>query len=135
MFWFMVLPPCQARLAKFSTKDVYKRQGKGFALSGGVTKAVERVLAERGDAPEIKALPCNGADECRKALMLLKAGKLPEDFIEGMCCVGGCMGGPANLNELQKSKKVFETRLNGREDIRNSYEEKGLGAADIHRHA
>ncbi len=42
------------------------RYGKGFALSGGVTKAVERVLAERGDAPEIKALPCNGAEECRK---------------------------------------------------------------------
>lgn len=114
-------------------EDDATRYGKGFALSGGVTKAVSQVLEQRGDAPEIRALPCNGAEECRKALMLLKAGKLTEDFIEGMCCVGGCMGGPANLNELQKSKKVFESRLNGREDILNSYKEKGLDAADIHR--
>ena len=67
--------------------------------------------------------------------MLLKAGRLTEDFIEGMCCVGGCMGGPANLSELQKSKKVFESRLDGRQDILNSYREKGLDAADVHRHA
>ena len=45
------------------------------------------------------------------------------------------MGGPANLSELQKSKKVFESRLDGRQDILNSYREKGLDAADVHRHA
>ena len=29
------------------------------------------------------------------ALTLLKAGKLPEEFIEGMMCEGGCVGGPS----------------------------------------
>ena len=108
-------------------------------MSGGVTRAVERVLDERsdlqegGEAVEITALACNGADECRKALMLLKAGRLKEDFVEGMFCTGGCMGGPANLNELQKSKKVFDTRLDGADNISQNVRDKGCAAADVHR--
>ena len=38
---------------------------------------------------------CSGAAECKKALTLLKVGKLPADFIEGMVCEGGCVGGPS----------------------------------------
>ena len=110
------------------------RYGKGFALSGGVTGAVNRVLEERGEKVDVKALKCNGAEECRKALMLLKAGRLPENFVEGMFCVGGCMGGPATLNELQKSKKVFESRLDGADSVVQNVEGKQLNKADIHRH-
>ena len=110
------------------------RYGKGFALSGGVTGAVKRVLEERGETADIQALKCNGADECRKAMMLLKAGRLPEDFVEGMFCVGGCMGGPATLNELQRSKKVFEGRLGGADSVVRNVEDKKLDQADIHRH-
>ena len=110
------------------------RYGKGFALSGGVTGAVNRVLEERGEKVDVKALKCNGAEEFRKALMLLKAGRLPENFVEGMFCVGGCMGGPATLNELQKSKKVFESRLDGADSVVQNVEGKQLNKADIHRH-
>lgn len=110
------------------------RFGKGFAVSGGVTNAVKRVMEERGQSVDVQTISCNGAEECRKALMLLKAGKLKEDFIEGMFCSGGCMGGPATLNELQKSKKFFETRLNGHENIIQNVEERGCAATDIHRH-
>ena len=28
-------------------------------------------------------------------MTLLKVGRLPEDFIEGMACEGGCVGGPS----------------------------------------
>ena len=28
-------------------------------------------------------------------MTLLKAGKLQEDFVEGMMCPGGCIGGPS----------------------------------------
>lgn len=110
------------------------RYGKGFALSGGVTAAVQKVIQEIGTDVDIRAVKCSGADECRKALMLLKAGRLPEDFIEGMACAGGCMGGPANLNELQKSKKVFEGRLNGAENITENYASKGCDVTNVHRH-
>lgn len=68
--------------------------GKNFAKSGGVTAAVKEALKEQGVTDEIKVFTCNGAAECKKALMMMKAGKLPEDFLEGMICTGGCVSGP-----------------------------------------
>lgn len=70
---------------------------KNYAVSGGVTKALMQALKEKNvDTSNIKTNVCNGALECKKALMMLKAGKLPEDFIEGMTCIGGCVEGPGN---------------------------------------
>lgn len=68
--------------------------GKNFAVAGGVTASVLEALKEKEITAEIRVKGCNGATECKKALMLLKAGKLPEDFLEGMCCEGGCVNGP-----------------------------------------
>lgn len=71
--------------------------GKRFATAGGVTASVLQALKEQNEDLPIKVRGCNGADECKKALMLLKVGKLPEDFMEGMCCVGGCFNGPGSI--------------------------------------
>ena len=70
--------------------------GKRFAGSGGVAAAVLEVMREMGeDTSNISLLSCAGGSECKKALQLLKAGRLQEDFIEGMMCPGGCIGGPS----------------------------------------
>ena len=70
--------------------------GKQFAGTGGVAAAVLEVMKEMGeDTSDISLLTCAGGDECMKALRLLKAGKLDADFIEGMICPGGCVGGPS----------------------------------------
>ena len=70
--------------------------GKRFAGSGGVADAVMEVMKEMGEDTEgITLMRCAGGDECKKALMLLRAGRLKEDFIEGMMCPGGCVGGPS----------------------------------------
>ena len=53
----------------------------------------------------------NGAAACKKALLLLKVGKLPEDFIEGMACDGGCVGGPSAFNDQYSSKKSRDTLI------------------------
>lgn len=79
--------------------------GKEFARAGGVTAAVLEVLKEREENLNINVKQCNGAAECKKAMTLLKAGKLPEDFIEGMACIGGCVNGPGNtLSEIEVKK-------------------------------
>ncbi len=79
--------------------------GKEFARAGGVTAAVVEALAEQEENINIKVRECNGAAECKKALMQLKAGKLPEDFIEGMACMGGCVNGPGTtIGELEAKK-------------------------------
>lgn len=71
--------------------------GKKFCVSGGVTASVVQALKESNGDSNISVKVCNGAAECKKALTLLKVGKLPEAFMEGMACEGGCSNGPGNL--------------------------------------
>jgi ferredoxin hydrogenase large subunit len=71
--------------------------GKKFCVSGGVTASVIQSLKESHESTDLSVKACNGATECKKALLLLKAGKLPEDFIEGMVCEGGCSNGPGSI--------------------------------------
>ena len=80
--------------------------GKKFASGGGVAGAVIECMQERGeDTSDIKLLKVAGGDECKKALLMLKAGRLEEDFIEGMVCPGGCVGGPSkHMTEVEITK-------------------------------
>jgi len=85
--------------------------GKRFANSGGVTEAVLQSLKESDDEIAATVNKCNGAAECKKALLLMKVGRLPEDFIEGMICEGGCVGGPSAFRPQVSFKKNRETIL------------------------
>ena len=85
--------------------------GKRFANSGGVTEAVLQSLKESDDEIAATVNKCNGAAECKKALLLMKVGRLPEDFIEGMICEGGCVGGPSAFRPQASFKKNRETIL------------------------
>lgn len=85
--------------------------GKRFAGAGGVTKAVLQALEELGKNTDIAVKECNGAAECKKALTMLKMGRLPEEFIEGMVCEGGCINGPAIIKKGISAKKDREKQL------------------------
>lgn len=72
--------------------------GRNFARTGGVAAAVEQMLKElRVDDFEYKPIVCDGIDKCKTALLKASKGVLPNNFIEGMACVGGCIGGSGNL--------------------------------------
>lgn len=90
--------------------------GKRFANSGGVTAAVVQSLKESGADTDVKVFQANGAAECKKALLLMKAGKLPEHFIEGMVCDGGCVGGPSSFKDAILAKKDRDTMLGTADD-------------------
>ncbi len=95
-------------------ENVYQESsifGKRFANSGGVTEAVLQCLKETCQEMDAKICRANGAAECKKALLLLKLGKLPEDFIEGMACEGGCVGGPSSFQDKVKTRKQREALL------------------------
>lgn len=79
--------------------------GKRFANAGGVTAAVLKSMKEADAGIEPKVCRANGAAECKKALLLLRASRLPEDFVEGMACEGGCVGGPSAFRDAVSSKK------------------------------
>ncbi len=78
--------------------------GRIFARSGGLSDAVKQGLAEQNIDFELKALPCDGIEECRKALLRKSKNVLDANFIEGMACVGGCIGGAGCLTHGEKNK-------------------------------
>lgn len=90
--------------------------GKRYANAGGVTAAVKQALIEQGVTDRVNVRQCSGAEECKKALMLLKVGKLPEDFIEGMSCIGGCVAGPGNIKEVREFKRERDKQIQEADD-------------------
>ena len=78
--------------------------GRIFARSGGLSDAVTQALKEQNIEFDLKPIACDGIEACRMAL--LKKGKnvLDANFIEGMACVGGCIGGAGCLTHGEKNK-------------------------------
>lgn len=79
--------------------------GRIFARVGGLSEAVAQALKEHNiPADQFTANPiiCNGLAECDDALLRHQQGTLENNFIEGMCCSGGCIGGPACINHSPK---------------------------------
>ena len=76
--------------------------GRIFARSGGVSEAVRQIVEHEKIDVEFKAVQADGLDDCAKILRLAKAGKLDGNFIEGMACKCGCIGGAASLSHGPK---------------------------------
>jgi len=77
--------------------------GRGFARSGGVTEAIKQAVKSRGNEEfKLVATKCNGIEECRVALLKLSKGLDVGNFVEGMACVGGCVGGAGCINSVKK---------------------------------
>ena len=80
--------------------------GRIFARCGGLADAVAEGLHEQGlDGDfDLKAISCDGIEACRTALMKKSRGVLDANFIEGMACTGGCIGGAGCLTHGEKNK-------------------------------
>ena len=79
--------------------------GRIFARSGGLADAVAQALKENGVTDfELKAESCDGIEACKLALLKASKGKLDANFIEGMACIGGCIGGAGCLTHGMKDR-------------------------------
>ena len=77
--------------------------GRGFARSGGVAEAIRQAVKAQGnEAFKLVPTRCNGIEECRIALLKLSKGLDVGNFVEGMACVGGCVGGAGCINSVKK---------------------------------
>ena len=82
--------------------------GRIFARSGGLSDAVTQALKEQNIEFPLNAIVCDGIEECRTALLRKSKNALPNNFIEGMACVGGCIGGAGCLTHGEKNKKQID---------------------------
>lgn len=110
--------------------------GRIFARSGGVKDAVTQVIEVTGIETDFQPMACDGLEECVKALKVASLGRLKANFIEGMACKCGCIGGaaslshgPKDLTEVDKYGKLSKEK-NSIEAIRIF----DLESVDLERH-
>ncbi len=124
------LEPCDDKFDQQAS--VY---GKRFGNSGGVTAAVLESMKEMGCDECPGVYKADGFMECKKALLLMKAGKLPENFIEGMICEGGCVGGPSAYSKetaAKKSRDELIAKADGR-NIADNLKSSGADSIEMSR--
>jgi iron only hydrogenase large subunit-like protein len=81
--------------------------GRGFAVSGGVAQAVADKIHEWYPDKEVKITAAQSLAECKKMLMLAKAGKFNGYLLEGMACPGGCIGGAGTIADPARTAGVL----------------------------
>lgn len=78
--------------------------GRIFARVGGLSDAAVQALREQNIDFEVKPAVCDGIEACHMALLKKSKNVLDANFIEGMACVGGCIGGAGCLTHGEKNK-------------------------------
>lgn len=79
--------------------------GRIFARCGGLAEAVKEGLIERGlENFGLKSISCDGIEQCNIALFKASKNILNANFIEGMACNGGCVGGAGCLTHGERNK-------------------------------
>lgn len=81
---------------------------RGFAVSGGVAKAVKDVIEKEHPDIQVKVQAAEGLKNCRTMLMMAKAGRLNGYLLEGMACPGGCVAGAGTLQPIPKSSAAVK---------------------------
>jgi len=92
--------------------------GRGYGVAGGVANAIANCINEYYPGTEVHIEHAESLTECRKILLLAKAGKMNGCLIEGMACPGGCVAGagtnitiPAAAKELMRFMGQAEKKL------------------------
>ena len=92
--------------------------GRGYGVAGGVASAIEECIREYYPDVEVNIEHAESLSECKKMLMLAKAGKKNGCLIEGMACPGGCVAGagtnipiPVATKEVNQFKANSEKKL------------------------
>ena len=91
-----------------TTLDEASYFGRIFARTGGVSAAVEEAIKENNLDKKYNPIACSGIEECKVALLKAKAHVLPNNFIEGMACKGGCINGAGCLSHAEKHTKEID---------------------------
>jgi ferredoxin hydrogenase len=86
------------------------RGGRLYARTGGVSEAIGDVVQELYPDKHkyFKAVQANGVVECKELLKKAQNKELDATFLEGMGCIGGCVGGPKRLIDKEKGKEAVD---------------------------
>lgn len=90
--------------------DHSSRAGRIYARTSGVSEAVQSTLNRLSPdrRVKLKAEQADGIIACKELLKGIAEGKLEANFIEGMGCRGGCVGGPKALIPAEEAREHVE---------------------------
>lgn len=109
--------------------------GRGFAMAGGLTAAINKYIDEDKIDCEFSPIKISGSIEVKKTMNMAKVGRLNHNFIEGMMCEGGCINGAGIIKSGNKAKTEFNKRntLNATENIKSNKNVKDFDCVDLER--
>lgn len=96
--------------------------GRGYGVAGGVARAIENCVREFYPDTEVNIEHAEGLSECKKVLMLAKAGKKNGCLIEGMACPGGCIAGAGTNLDIPVAAKALQAYVDAADDEVPDYE-------------
>ena len=102
--------------------------GRGFAVSGGVAGAVEKLIHETNPDLEVKTARAEGLRECRKLMTMAKAGQYNGYLLEGMACPGGCVAGAGTILPVDLAAKVvgrYQSEAKSESPLESPYRDEG----------
>ena len=102
--------------------------GRGFAVAGGVAKAVTDLIHEKHPDMEIQTARAEGLRDCRKLMLMAKAGKYKGYLLEGMACPGGCVAGAGTLLPVETAARVvskYQTEADTASPLESPYRDEG----------
>ena len=92
--------------------------GRGYGVAGGVANAIKDCIEKYYPGTPVNIQHAESLAECKKALLLAKAGKMNGCLIEGMACPGGCIAGagtniaiPVAARAVDKFKNEAEKKV------------------------
>lgn len=81
--------------------------GQGFASTGGVSRALLNSLPE-DKQNELNSVKTEGVHKCNEVLTLLGKKSVKANYLEGMACEGGCLGGPGTLTDQRVANRLLK---------------------------
>ncbi|URZ03365.1 [Fe-Fe] hydrogenase large subunit C-terminal domain-containing protein [Clostridium felsineum] len=104
---FEVLDISPEKLPETHTTSYASREGRLYARTGGVStsvdEAVKRIFPSKHNL--FKATKADGVKDCKDILNKVQTGKIEANFLEGMGCNGGCVGGPKAIIDTDLGRK------------------------------
>jgi len=105
------------KLQEDVSSEYASRGGRLYARTGGVSIAIgeviERLFPEKYSL--FNAIQGNGVKACKELLTKAQNGDVNANFVEGMGCVGGCVGGPkALIDSISGKSKIDEFAENSK---------------------
>lgn len=93
---FEILHIDPSKMQEDISHEYASREGRLYGHTGGVSTAVSEAIKKL--FPDkymyLSTIQGNGVKECKEMLQNVKQGIIHGSFMEGMGCIGGCVGGP-----------------------------------------